>query len=92
MITGREPLCDHARGHPRGHPRGGGRGEPGGDPTAQCPWGDDLEVLGTEVLLGALARREHRLVAFADPAVRLLGALIDDVDQRLSSVSITPST
>jgi len=86
VIIGREPLCDHVRGHPRGAGRGGeGRaGRPGEDP----------EVLGTDAVLGALARREHRasLVGQRDPAVRLLGALIDDVDQRLSSVSITPST
>ncbi len=49
----------------------------------------------TDAVLDALARRES--VAFGveagDVAVRLLGALIADVDShRLSSVSITPST
>jgi hypothetical protein len=49
------------------------------------------EVLRTDALLDALARRE--LVGGADAAIRLLGALVVDVDsQRLSSVSITPST
>jgi hypothetical protein len=49
------------------------------------------EVARTEVVLDALARREP--VPGADPAIRLLGALVADVDsQRLSSVSITPST
>ncbi|GAA3444077.1 hypothetical protein [Planomonospora venezuelensis] len=43
----------------------------------------------TEAILRALSRREP--VAVTDEAVRLLAALIDDVDQRCSSVSITPS-
>ncbi|WP_157099694.1 MULTISPECIES: anti-sigma-D factor RsdA [Microbispora] len=49
------------------------------------------DVMRTDAVLDALARREP--VAGGDPAVRLLGALVADVDsQRLSSVSITPST
>lgn len=52
----------------------------------------------TDVVLDALARRE--IVDWnADPVVRLLAALVADVDDvdgandyRLSSVSITPST
>ena len=44
-----------------------------------------------DVLLDSLGRRE--LVRSTDPALRLLSALIEDVDsQWLSSVSITPST
>ena len=57
-------------------------------------YGDaDLEgdVTRTDAVLDALARREP--VGGTDAAVRLLGALAADVDsQRLSSVSITPST
>ncbi|GGO06609.1 hypothetical protein GCM10010116_13050 [Microbispora rosea subsp. aerata] len=49
------------------------------------------DVMRTDAVLDALARREP--IADADAAVRLLGALVADVDsQRLSSVSITPST
>ncbi|GAA4193571.1 hypothetical protein AB0C10_01915 [Microbispora amethystogenes] len=58
------------------------------------PYGDgDVEgdVVRTDVLLDALARREP--LGGTDAALRLLGALVADVDsQRLSSVSITPST
>ncbi|MGW0072527.1 hypothetical protein ACWDUI_34345 [Streptosporangium sandarakinum] len=43
-----------------------------------------------DALLEALSRREP--VSTADPAIALLAALVDDVDQRRSSVSITPST
>lgn len=43
-----------------------------------------------DALLDALSRREP--VSSPDAAVSLLVALIDDVDQRCSSVSITPST
>ncbi|WP_344863159.1 hypothetical protein [Planomonospora alba] len=43
----------------------------------------------TDAVLQALARREP--VPGPDPAVRLLAALVEDVDQCLSSVSITPS-
>ncbi|WP_449060443.1 hypothetical protein [Planomonospora algeriensis] len=52
-------------------------------------------MAGTEALLQSLSRREP--VPAADQVVRLLSALIEDVDhdlaaaQRLSSVSITPS-
>ncbi|MBG0813580.1 hypothetical protein [Planomonospora sp. ID82291] len=56
-------------------------------------------MAGTEALVQALSRREP--VPAADDVVRLLSALIADVDrdldhdraagQRLSSVSITPS-
>ncbi|MCT9928662.1 hypothetical protein N5079_00360 [Planotetraspora sp. A-T 1434] len=50
------------------------------------------DVLRTDAVLDALARREP-VASGADAAVRLLGALIADVEsQRLSSVSITPST
>ncbi|MER6513096.1 hypothetical protein ABT158_40245 [Nonomuraea sp. NPDC001636] len=53
---------------------------------------DDL--LKTDELLDAVARGRAR--DSSDPAVRLLGALLDDVseevDQRRSSVSMTPST
>jgi hypothetical protein len=49
------------------------------------------DVRRTDAVLDALARREP--VRGADDAVRLLEALAADVDgQRLSSVSITPST
>ncbi|MFF5211735.1 hypothetical protein [Streptosporangium sp. NPDC000396] len=44
----------------------------------------------TEAVLEALSRREP--VHTSDVAVGLLAALVDDVDQRRSSVSITPST
>ncbi|MDP9862993.1 MULTISPECIES: hypothetical protein [Streptosporangium] len=44
----------------------------------------------TDAVLEALSRREA--VPTSDVAVNLLAALIDDVDQRCSSVSITPST
>ncbi|MEO3808896.1 hypothetical protein ABGB17_07815 [Sphaerisporangium sp. B11E5] len=47
-------------------------------------------MLRTDEVLDALARREP--VPGGDAAVRLLRALAEDVDQRLSSVSITPST
>jgi hypothetical protein len=50
------------------------------------------DVMRTDAVLDALARREP-VIPGGDPAVRLLGALAADVDsQRLSSVSITPST
>jgi hypothetical protein len=50
------------------------------------------DVLRTDTILEALARREP-VASGADAAIRLLGALVADVDsQRLSSVSITPST
>lgn len=64
--------------------------------TAGLPgsYGDaDMEgdVTRTDALLDALARREA--LSGTDAALRLLGALVADVDsQRLSSVSITPST
>ncbi|MBX6385172.1 MAG: hypothetical protein IRZ07_19750 [Microbispora sp.] len=49
------------------------------------------DVARTDAVLEALARREP--VSGTDAAIRLLGALVADVDsQRLSSVSITPST
>ncbi|GGP95323.1 anti-sigma-D factor RsdA [Streptosporangium pseudovulgare] len=51
---------------------------------------DGAAVAGTDALLEALSRREP--VPTADPAIALLAALVDDVDQRRSSVSITPST
>jgi hypothetical protein len=52
-------------------------------------------VLRSDDVLGVLSRREHDEgygFGRADPAIRLLTALVDDVDQWLSSVSITPST
>lgn len=55
----------------------------------------DADVARTDAVLDALARREPLVFGadFADVSVRLLSALIADVDsQRLSSVSITPST
>ncbi|WP_157530038.1 hypothetical protein [Microtetraspora niveoalba] len=54
----------------------------------------DADVARTDAVLDALARREAVFELEAgDVAVRLLGALIADVDgHRLSSVSITPST
>lgn len=48
-------------------------------------------MLSTDAVIDALARREP-VGEHDDPAVRLLRALTDDVDQWLSSVSITPST
>ena len=50
----------------------------------------DPEVLRTDEVLDALARREP--APGGDAAVRLLRALTEDGDQRPSSVSITPST
>ena len=44
----------------------------------------------TDTLLDAVSRGEMN--DCGDPAVRLLAALLDDVDQRRSSVSMTPST
>jgi hypothetical protein len=76
-----EPRCGHAHGHRR---------EPHG------PGPEDPEVLRTDRILSMLARRElgpwWPEAGHADAALRLLTALVDDVDQRLSSVSITPST
>ncbi|OUC91320.1 hypothetical protein [Streptosporangium minutum] len=51
---------------------------------------EDPAVTETDAVLEALSRREA--VSTSDVAVNLLSALIDDVDQRCSSVSITPST
>ncbi|WP_424529094.1 hypothetical protein ACOZ38_05705 [Sphaerisporangium viridialbum] len=51
----------------------------------------DPDVLRTDAVIDALARREP-VGEQEDPAVSLLRALTDDVDQWLSSVSITPST
>ncbi|WP_165959721.1 hypothetical protein [Nonomuraea longispora] len=44
----------------------------------------------TDALLDALGRGE--MPDSGDPAARLLAVLLDDVDQRRSSVSMTPST
>ncbi|GGK77493.1 hypothetical protein Sme01_43410 [Sphaerisporangium melleum] len=52
----------------------------------------DPDVLRTDALIDALAARRPVGDEHDDPAVRLLQALTADVDQRLSSVSITPST
>ncbi|MEU8383791.1 hypothetical protein [Streptosporangium sp. NPDC048865] len=51
---------------------------------------EDPALAETEELVQALSAR--RPVPASDAAVALLAALIDDVDQRCSSVSITPST
>lgn len=51
----------------------------------------DPAVLRTDEVIDALARREPAPDG-GDAAVRLLRALTEDVDQRPSSVSITPST
>jgi hypothetical protein len=51
----------------------------------------DPEVLRTDAIIDALSRREPA-GEHGDPAVSLLRALTGDVDQWLSSVSITPST
>ncbi|GII88572.1 hypothetical protein Ssi03_65620 [Sphaerisporangium siamense] len=51
----------------------------------------DPQVLGTDAIIDALARREPAGEQ-DDIVVSLLRALTEDVDQRLSSVSITPST
>ncbi|MEV7967737.1 hypothetical protein AB0O34_17380 [Sphaerisporangium sp. NPDC088356] len=48
-------------------------------------------MLRTDATIDALARREP-VGEHEDRAVGLLRALTDDVDQWLSSVSITPST
>ncbi|MDF5751458.1 hypothetical protein [Spongiactinospora sp. TRM90649] len=65
------------------------------DPFCQArslrPGGEESGVVSDDALCRALARREA-LPDTGDPAVRLLRALIEDVDQRRSSVSITPST
>ncbi|GAA3136612.1 hypothetical protein [Streptosporangium carneum] len=47
-------------------------------------------MTATDTVLEALSLR--RPVSSSDAAVALLAALVDDVDQRCSSVSITPST
>jgi hypothetical protein len=55
----------------------------------------DPAVLRTDTVLDGLARRDPAPggdEGTGDVAVRLLRALAEDVDQRLSSVSITPST
>ncbi|MET8156301.1 hypothetical protein ABZT47_07995 [Sphaerisporangium sp. NPDC005289] len=51
----------------------------------------DADVVRTDAIIDALAGRRP-LDQDADPVVGLLQALARDVDQRLSSVSITPST
>ncbi|WP_147268978.1 hypothetical protein [Sphaerisporangium album] len=51
----------------------------------------DPRVLSTDAIIDALARREATGEQ-DDAVVSLLRALTEDVDQRLSSVSITPST
>ncbi|MFC4535114.1 hypothetical protein [Sphaerisporangium dianthi] len=51
----------------------------------------DPDVLRTDAIIDALAGRRP-LGDHDDPVVSLLRALARDVDQRLSSVSITPST
>lgn len=56
----------------------------------RCTPGEE-EMAASEAVIEALARREP-VPDPDDPAVRLLLALIDDVDQRRSSVSMTPST
>lgn len=48
------------------------------------------ELEATEALLNALSRGET--TNEDDRAVRLLAALVEDVTQRRSSVSMTPST
>ncbi|GII03211.1 hypothetical protein [Planobispora takensis] len=50
---------------------------------------EDPAVAETEAIVQALSGRQP--VELTDDALRLLAALIDDVDQRCSSVSITPS-
>lgn len=85
MIKARDPRCGHVPGQRR-EPR-----EPDHGPDPEDP-----EVLRTDRLLSMLARREHGPwrpgAGHTDVALRLLAALVHDVDQRLSSVSITPST
>jgi hypothetical protein len=51
---------------------------------------EDPAVAETDEIVEALSGR--RPVSGSDVAVALLAALADDVDQRCSSVSITPST
>ncbi|MER6825893.1 hypothetical protein ABT352_07885 [Streptosporangium sp. NPDC000563] len=51
---------------------------------------EDPAVAETDELVEALSGRTP--VSTSDVAVALLAALVDDVDQRCSSVSITPST
>ncbi|GAA2994513.1 hypothetical protein GCM10017559_13550 [Streptosporangium longisporum] len=54
---------------------------------------EDPAVTETEAVVEALSRRTPVSPSRAgDVAVALLAALADDVDQRCSSVSITPST
>ncbi|MCG5217199.1 hypothetical protein [Streptosporangium sp. KLBMP 9127] len=62
-----------------------------GRPVRRYGRGEQIDTLAEDLILGALSRREPLPVP-GDPAVRLLAALIDDVDQRRSSVSMTPST
>ncbi|PZG56247.1 hypothetical protein C1I98_01655 [Spongiactinospora gelatinilytica] len=65
------------------------------DPYCQArslrPGGEESGVVADDMICRELSRREAPADS-GDPAVRLLQALIDDVDQRRSSVSITPST
>ncbi|MER7212661.1 hypothetical protein ABT340_36860 [Streptosporangium sp. NPDC000239] len=51
---------------------------------------EERGVTETDRLLDGLSRREP--ASSSDVAVGLLAALIDDVDQRCPSVSVTPST
>lgn len=51
---------------------------------------EDPALAESDALVEALSRRAP--VPTSDAAIALLAALIDDVDQRCSSVSITPST
>lgn len=51
---------------------------------------DPAELAATDALLDALSRGEPP--GPGDPAAVLLAALAEDVDQRRSSVSMTPST
>ncbi|GII75613.1 hypothetical protein Sru01_05950 [Sphaerisporangium rufum] len=63
---------------------------PGCSPRERGPEADP-DVRRTDEIIDALARRRP-VGEDADAVVRLLRALAADVDQRLSSVSITPST
>ncbi|GHE39997.1 hypothetical protein GCM10017673_47990 [Streptosporangium violaceochromogenes] len=61
-------------------------------PTRGAEPGEDPAVAEADALIEALSSRGPLSPgASRDPAVRLLSALIDDVDQRRSSVSVTPS-
>jgi hypothetical protein len=59
-------------------------------PARRYAPGEDPAVAETDAVLEALSRRES--ASTSDAVIGLLSALVDDVDQRCSSVSTTPPT